>query len=112
LLWSWRVATATYAGGAITLLSGSSLIVFWTVILFTPLLIATLLITKSRLIAAVGSPLIGASIIAAVLFWRSAPQGAPQSTLYFVTSFTGIVAPLILYVVVSRYLRRQLKAVA
>ena len=114
ILWAWRVANATYIAGALTLLTGSSVIVFWTLLLFTPLLVVTLLQTRSKLIAAVGIPLIGAALLSAVHLWNSIAisRQVPPSTLFQVIWFAGVLGPFILYVVVSRYVAAELQRLA
>lgn len=108
--WAWRVATATYAAGAITLLPGASLIVFWTALLFTPLLVVTLAQTRSKQLAVAGIPLVGAAIVAAILLGASLSdsQQVPTSVLFQTIWFAGIIAPLILYPIISRFVSREL----
>jgi len=108
--WAWRVAGATYIAGALTLLVGSSVIVFWTSLLFTPLLAWTLLLTRSKLLAYVGIPVIGAALLssAQLVTSRQVPQSALVQGLWFV----AVLGPMILYPVVSRYVTVELQRLA
>ncbi len=109
--WAWRVAGATYIAGALTLLVGSSVIVFWTSLLFAPLLAWTLFLTRSKLLAAVGIPVVGAALLSSVQLLNSlaTSRQAPQSILFQVLWFVAVLGPLILYPVVSRYVTAELK---
>ena len=112
--WAWRVAGATYIAGALTLLVGSSVIVFWTSLLFTPLLAWTLFLTRSRVLAAVGIPVVGAALLSSVQLMNSlvTSQQVPRSILFQGLWFVAVLGPLILYPVVSRYVKVELQRVA
>ena len=105
LKWAWKIAFATYVAGALTLLQGSSVIVFWTVILYTPLIIWTLAVTRSRFLAAAMLPVLGAALFAAghLLYVFKTAKPMPQSALFQAIWFIGVLGPLALYPVVSRY---------
>ena len=107
--WAWRVAGATYIAGALTLMVGSSVIVFWTSLLFTPLLAWTLLVTRSKVLAAVGIPVVAAALLSSALLLNSL---SPQSILFKGLWFMAVLGPFILYPVVSRYVNVELKRVA
>ena len=104
--WAWRVAGATYIAGALTLLVGSSVIVFWTSLLFTPLLAWTLFLTRSKVVAAVGIPVVGAALLSSGLLLNSL---SPQSILFQGLWFVAVLGPFILYPVVSRYVKVELQ---
>ena len=112
--WAWRVAGATYIAGALTLLVGSSVIVFWTSLLFTPLLAWTLFLTRSKILAAVGIPVIGAALLSSAQLLNSLASNrqVPQSILFQGLWFVAVLGPLILYPVIGRYVTAELKRVA
>jgi hypothetical protein len=105
LMWSWRVACASYVVGLLTMLPYASLIVWWTTLLFTPLLVVTLLMTRSRPIAMAGIPVVAAALGASMYLWYSISTGnpVPRSIPYLVIWFVGILGPVALYPLVSRY---------
>ena len=108
--WAWRIAGATYIAGAVTLLVGSSVIVFWTSLLFTPLLAWTLFRTRSKVLA-VGIPVVGAALLSSAQLMNSLVprQQVPQSMLFQGLWFVAVLGPLILYPVVSRYVKVELR---
>lgn len=105
VLWSWRVACASYVAGALPLTPGGSLIVFWTALLFTPLLAWTLAVTRSRAIAMFGIPLVGSAVLAAsyLFFVFSTDRPMPRSLIFQVLFFVAVFGPFALYFVVRRY---------
>ena len=109
--WAWRVAGATYIAGALTLLVGSSVIVFWTSLLFTPLLAWTLVLTRSKVLAAVGIPVVGAALLSSALLLNSlaTSRQVPQSMLFQGLWFVAVLGPVTLYPVVSRYVTVELQ---
>jgi|KBSSwiStaDraftv2_1062776.scaffolds.fasta_scaffold147079_3 hypothetical protein len=109
LRWAWKVAFATYVAGALTLATGSSLIVFWTVLLFTPLITWTLVATRSRRLAAMTLPVLGSAVLAAAYlgYGLQTRRGVPSSTIFQVTWLIGVFGPLVLYWFVSRELSRD-----
>lgn len=108
LVWSWRVACASYVVGLLTLLPYASLIVWWTTLLFTPLLVVTLVMTRSRQIALAGVPVVIAAFGASMYLWYSLStrNAVPRSPGYLVIWFIGILGPLALYPLVSRYVAK------
>ena len=110
LMWFWRVACASYVVGVVTMLSYSSLIVWWTLLLFGPLLTVTLRMTRSRRLATLGIPVVASAGLAAVLLWSSVSsgKGVPQSPLYLVLWVTGVVGPIVLYPIVAREVGRMI----
>jgi hypothetical protein len=112
LMWTWRVVGATYVAGFLTLFTSGALIVFWTALLFTPLLVVTLAATRSRLLAWVGIPVIGAALFAAVhLILVLAPNGQTEfSFLFNVVWLTASLGPFVLYPIVTRHLSNRIKA--
>lgn len=107
ILWAWRVACASYVAGALPLTPGGSLIVFWTALLFTPLLGWTLAVTRSRAIAMIGIPLVGSAVLAAgYLFYAlSTNRSVPQSLAFQALFFVAVFGPFAIYFVVSRHVR-------
>ena len=63
LVWIWRVVGASYVAGVLSLSPYGATIVVWAALLFTPLLIVTLVATRSKLIAWVGIPIVLAALI-------------------------------------------------
>lgn len=112
--WAWRVAFASYLGGAVTLLPGSSLIVFWSALLFTPLVIATYVVTRSKRLAAVCGVVIGAALLSCVQLWLvlSRRSQVPQDLLSQGLWLIGVFGPFVLYFVVSRYLKAESQRLA
>ena len=112
LQWYWRVAFASYVAGVLTMFQTGSIIVFWAALLFTPLLVLTLLRTRSNLIAWVGIPVVAAIIAACVhliLALRETKE-VPQSPIYLALWFFATLGPIALYVVVSRDLSKRRKS--
>lgn len=107
VLWAWRVACASYVAGALPLVTGSSIIVFWTALLFTPLLAWTLAVTRSRAIAMTGIPLVGSAVLAAgYLFYAfSTNRAIPQSPAFQAFFLVATLAPFGLYFVVRRHVK-------
>lgn len=110
--WAWRVAFASYLGGAVTLLPGSSLIVFWSVLLFTPLVVATLVVTRSTRLAAVCGVVIGAALLSCAQLWLvlSRSGRVPQDLLSQTLWLIGVFGPFVLYFIVSRHLTNVLRS--
>ena len=109
LRWAWRVAFASYLGGAVTLLPGSSLIVFWSAILFMPLVIATVGLTRSKSLAAACGIVVGAALLSCAQLVLAlnrkgqVPQDLQSQGLWLI----GVFGPFVLYFVVSRYLKAE-----
>ena len=112
--WAWRVAFASYLGGAVTLLPGSSLIVFWSAILFMPLVIATVLLTRSKSLAAACGVVVGSALLscAQLLHVFNRKGQVPQDLLSQGLWLIGVFGPLVLYLVVSRYLKAESQRLA
>ena len=110
LMWGWRVACASYVVGVLTMLSYSSLIVWWTLLLFGPLLTVTLRMTRSKRLAALGIPAVASAALAAALLWNSVSsgKGVPQSAAYLVLWVTGVIGPIVLYPIVAREVGRTI----
>ena len=114
VLWAWKVACASYVAGALPLITGSSLVVFWTALLFTPLLAWTLAVTRSKSIAMIGIPLIGSAVLAAAyLFYAfGANRSVPQSPAFQALFFVAVFGPFALYFVVRRHVRGLIRSEA
>ena len=112
LVWTWRVVGASYVAGVLTLSPYGSLIVVWAALLFTPLLIMTLLTTRSRLIAYVGTPIILAALLATLQLFTSlrATNGIPRSPGFMTLWVVATLGPIALYILVSRHLSKAIKA--
>ena len=112
LMWTWRVACASYVVGVITMLPFASIIVVWTLLLFGPLLWVTLRMTRSRRLATLGVPVVASAALAAALLWYSVSsgQGVPQSPLYLVLWVTGVIGPIVLYPIVDREVGRIIRS--
>jgi len=108
LMWAWRVACASYVVGVLTMLPFASLIVWWTLLLFGPLLTVTLRMTHSDRLAKLGIPVVASAALAAALLWYSVSsgKGVPQSPVYLVLWVTGVIGPIILYPFVAREVGR------
>ena len=111
LMWTWRVACASYVVGVITMLPFASIIVVWTLLLFGPLLAVTLRMTRSQRLARLGIPVVASAALAAALLWYSVSSGhgVPQSPVYLVLWVTGVVGPIVLYPFVAREVGRILR---
>ena len=109
LRWAWKIAFATYVAGALTLSPGASLIVFWTVLVFTPLITWTLVATRSRRLAAMTLPVLGAAIVgmAQLIYVFRTDRPMPDSPLFQAIWFVGVLGPLVLYPFVNRELLRD-----
>ena len=108
LVWTWRVVGASYVAGVLTLSPYGALIVVWAALLFTPLLIVTLITTRSKLIAYVGIPVVLAALVATLQLFTSlrATTGPAFMTLWVIAT----VGPIALYILVSRHLSKTIKA--
>ena len=111
LVWTWRVIGATYVAGVFTLSPYGSLMVVWAALLFTPLLIITLVATRSRLIAYVGIPVVLAAFIASFQLFTSmrATTGVPGSAAFITLWVVATLGPIALYILVTRHLSRTIK---
>lgn len=114
LKWTWRVVGASYVAGVLTLSPYGSLIVVWAALLFTPLLIFTLIATRSRLIAYAGIPIVLAALVATVQLFTSlrATDGVPRSPVFMTIWVIATVGPIALYILVSRHLSKKIKTLA
>jgi hypothetical protein len=112
--WAWKVACASYVAGALPLITGSSLIVFWTALLFTPLLAWTLAVTRSRAIAMIGIPLIGSAVLAAgyLFFAFSTNRSVPQAPAFQALFFVAVFGPFALYFIVRRHVAGLIRSAA
>ena len=112
LLWTWRVVGASYAAGVLTLLPYGSVIVVWAAVLFTPLLIVTVVATRERLIAFVGIPVVLAAFLASFHLFTTlkATRQVPMSLSFMAVWVVATVGPIVLYVLVSRHLSKTIKA--
>lgn len=111
LVWTWRVACASYVVGVITMLPFASIIVVWTLMLFGPLLAVTWRMTHSKRLAKLGFPVVGSAALAAGLLWYSVSsgRGVPQDPVYLVLWFTGVIGPIVLYPFVDREVGRIIR---
>lgn len=112
--WAWRVAFASYLGGVVTLLPGSSLIVFWSALLFTPLVVATLVVTRSKRLTVVCGVVIGAALLSCAQLWLALSRSGrvPQDLFSQALWLIGVFGPFVLYFVVSRYLKAESQRLA
>jgi apolipoprotein N-acyltransferase len=108
LMWSWRVACASYVVGVLTMLPFASLIVWWTLLLFGPLVAVTWRMTRSRRVATLGGGALACAGVAAALLWYgvSSGSGVPKSPVYLVLWVTGVIGPIVLYPIVVREIGR------
>lgn len=97
-----------------TLLPGSSLIVFWSALLFTPLVVATLVVTRSRQLAAACGVVVGAALLSCVQLWLALSRSGrvPQDVFSQGLWLIGVFGPFVLYFVVSRYLKAESQRLA
>ena len=104
--WSWRIACATYLVGFLTFLPYQHLLIWWSALLFTPLVIVTLYMTRSSRLAKFGVPVVLAALIAGgyLLFTGFTQQGLPSSAIYNVVWLLGALGPFVLFFIVSRHL--------
>jgi hypothetical protein len=114
LMWAWRIACASYVVGVLTLLPYGSIIVWWTLILFVPLLAVTLRMTRSNRLAMIGVPVMASAALAAgILSYDVATgKGLMESPVYLVLWFTGVIGPIVLYPIVARELGRIITSTA
>jgi len=113
LMWTWRVVGASYVAGFLTLLPVGAVIVFWTALLFTPLLIVTLIATRAKLVAWVGIPVVAAALIASLqLIFALREDGVPRTLAFQVIWFAASLGPFVLYPIATRHLSKQIKAAA
>ena len=104
--WSWRIACATYLVGFLTFLPYQIMIIWWSALLFTPLVAVTLYMTRAPRLAKAGIPVMIAALTAAgyLIYAGISRQGIPQSPIYNVVWLVGALGPFVLFFVVSRYL--------
>jgi hypothetical protein len=112
LMWSWRIACASYVVGVLTLLPYGSIIVWWTLILFVPLLAVTLRMTRSNRLARIGVPVLAAAALAAVILSYDVARGKAlmESPVYLVLWFTGVIGPIVMYPIVVREIGRIIRS--
>ena len=111
LMWTWRVVGASYVAGFLTLLPVGAVIVFWTALLFTPLLIVTLRASWSRLVASVGIPVVAAALIASLqLIFALREDQVPRSLAFQMIWFAASLGPFVLYPIATRHLSNRIKA--
>ena len=110
LMWTWRIACASYLVGVLTMLPYASLFVWWTLLVFGPLLAVTLRMTRSKRVATLGIPVVASAALAAALLWYgvSSGKGVPQSAVYLVLWVTGVIGPIVLYPFVAREVGRTI----
>jgi len=108
LMWTWRIACASYVVGVLTMLPFASLIVWWTLLLFGPLVAVTWRMTRSRRLATLGSAVVASAGLAAALLWYGvgSGRGVPKSPVYLVLWVTGVIGPIVLYPIVVREIGR------
>lgn len=108
LMWSWRIACASYVVGLLTLLPYGSIIVWWTLILFVPLLAVTLRMTRSNRLAKIGVPILAAAALAAGILSYDVARGKAlmESPVYLVLWITGVIGPIVMYPIVVREIGR------
>ena len=111
LVWVWRIVGASYVAGVLTLSPYGSLIVVWAALLFTPLLIVTVVATRSRLIAYAGTPVVLAAVLASFQLFTSlqATKGVPRSPVFMTVWVVATLGPIALYILVTRHLSRTIK---
>jgi hypothetical protein len=112
LVWIWRVVGASYVAGVLTVSPYGSMIVVWAALLFTPLLIFTLVTTRSKLIAYVGIPVVLAALIATVQLFTSlqSTNVVPRSLAFMTLWSVATLGPVVLYILVTRHLSKTIKA--
>jgi hypothetical protein len=112
LVWIWRVVGASYVAGVLTVSPYGSMIVVWAALLFTPLLIFTLVTTRSKLIAYVGTPVVLAALIATVQLFTSlqSTNVVPRSLAFMTLWSVATLGPVVLYILVTRHLSKTIKA--
>lgn len=110
--WSWKVACATYLVGFLTFLPFQMLIIWWSAILFTPLVVVTLRMTRSPRLAKFGIPVVVAALVGAVYLIYSglSREGLPSSKIYSAVWLVGVLGPFVLFFLVSRHLAPLIKA--
>lgn len=110
LMWTWRIACASYLVGVLTMLPYASLFVWWTLLVFGPLLAVTLRMTRSKQLATLGIPVIACAALAAVLLWYGvrSGRGVPEFAVYLVLWITGVIGPIVLYPFVAREVGRTI----
>ena len=112
LVWLWRVVGASYVAGVLSLSPYGSMIVVWAALLFTPLLVITLVATRSKLIAWVGIPVVLAALVACIQLFTSlqATKGVPRSPVFLILWSVATLGPILLYILVARHLSKTIKA--
>ena len=112
LMWTWRIACASYVVGLLTLLPYGSIIVWWTLILFVPLLAVTLRMTRSNRLAKIGLPVLAAAALAAAILSYDVARGKAlmASPVYLILWFTGVIGPIVLYPFVVREIGRIIRS--
>jgi hypothetical protein len=90
------------------------MIVVWAALLFTPLLIVTLVATRSKLIAYAGIPVVVAALIATFQLFTSlqSTKEVPRSLAYMTLWTVATLGPVVLYILVTRHLSKEIKALA
>lgn len=102
--WTWRIACASYAVGFLTFLPYQMIMVWWSALLFTPLVVVTVCMTRSPRLARFGVPVVVAAVVAAgyLLYSGMTRQGLPTSPLYNAVWLVGVLGPFVLFFLVSR----------
>lgn len=105
--WSWKIASATYLVGFLTFLPFQMLLVWWSALLYTPLVIVTLNMTRSLRLAKFGIPVVLAALIASgyLIYAGRSQQGLPTSTIFSAIWLVGVLGPFVLFFLVTRHLR-------
>ncbi len=105
--WSWRVACATYLVGFLFFLPYQLIMIFWSVFTFTPLVAATLYMTRAPQLAKFAVPVVLSALYAAghLVYAGVNGQGVPRSTLYLAFWTIGALGPFALFFLVTRYLK-------
>ena len=113
LMWTWRIVGASYVAGFLTLLPVGAVVVFWTALLFTPLVIVTLSATRSKVVAWVGIPVVAAALFASLqLIFALRENRVPSTPAFQAIWFAASLGPFVLYPIVTRHLSNRIKAVA
>ena len=111
--WSWRIACATYLVGFLTFLPFQIILVWWSALLFTPLVAVTLYMTRAPRLAKAGIPVVIAAVVAAgyLLYAGVTRQGIPTSMLYNLVWIVGVLGPFVLFFLVTRHLSALTRSV-
>ena len=112
--WAWRVTCATYAVAFLTFLPYQMIMIWWSAVLFTPLVAVTLYMTRAPRLAKVGIPVVVAALSAAcyLLYSGLTRQGLPRSMPYNMVWLVGVLGPFVMFFLVTRHLAALRSALA